>query len=278
VVGSLLLLAAVPLAGQDEAPELGWSVSAELSLVAASGNAEARTLGFKGALERTWDRSCLVFEAGALEARATTRLRTALLLPGGTVRLLEEDETRTTAEAYSLRGRYDRRLEGGWGWFGGAGWERNELAGLADRYSGVGGLSRTWFDCEREKLRTSAGLTYTREDLVVEDTDRADSFLGLRLSWDYLRALTATTVFTSLLALDENLDDTSDLRIDTTQAVAVTMSERLALKVSLQLLYDAEPAFAAVPILDAGAPSGDALLVELDELDSLLTVALVVGF
>jgi len=55
----------------------------------------------------------------------------------------------------------------------------------------------------------------------------------------------------------------------------VAISERLALKVSLQLLYDNQPAVEAVPIEPA---LEDVVLVELEELDSTLKVALVVHF
>src|SRR5690606_22147251 len=101
---------------------------------------------------------------------------------------------------------------------------------------------------------------------------------GIRLGWDYLNTLTPTTSLSSLLALDENLEETGDLRVDTTNAISVAISDRLALKVALQLLYDAEPAFAAVPVLLDGVPTGEVARVELDELDSVTTVALVLEF
>jgi hypothetical protein len=71
---------------------------------------------------------------------------------------------------------------------------------------------------------------------------------------------------------------TDDLRLDTTNALAVATTDRLALKVSLQLLFDNEPAFAAVPIAGAAPPAPTTLLVELEDLDSILTAALVVSF
>ena len=57
------------------------------------------------------------------------------------------------------------------------------------------------------------------------------------------------------------------------------LSSRLALKVSLQLLYDGRPSLIDLAVVDpAGAPTGDAVRVELDELDSVLNVSLVVNF
>jgi hypothetical protein len=53
----------------------------------------------------------------------------------------------------------------------------------------------------------------------------------------------------------------------------------LALKVSAQLKLDAEPALLEVPREDpAGVPAGDVVLVELEELDTVLSAALVVSF
>jgi hypothetical protein len=113
LLSALCARCALPLSAQDP-PRLGWSGSADLSLVATAGNAEAFTLGFKGALRSVQTSYRLGFEAGALDAEATTTLRTALLLPDGTVALIEEEETRETAEAYYLRGRYDRVIADGW--------------------------------------------------------------------------------------------------------------------------------------------------------------------
>jgi hypothetical protein len=271
---------ALPVAAQEApaAPPPGWSGQAELSLVAVSGNAEAQTLGFKGMLKDQLDGAALVFEAGALDAESTTTRRSAERLADGSVVLREESETERTAEAYFARGRYERQLAGGWGWLAGAGWERNELAGIANRYIGLGGVSRLWFESATAHLRTDAGATWTQEDPVADAPGGDDAFVGLRFSWDYLRQLTPTTTFTSLLALLPNLEESDDLRLDTTQALAVSINAHLALRASWQLLWDGQPAFVAVPVLAAGAPTGEVAFAELDELDSLLTAALVVTF
>src|SRR5690606_19681561 len=239
---------------------------------------EAQTLGFKGRLEDQFDGAALVFEAGALDAESTTTRRSAERLADGSIVLREESETEQTAEAYFARGRYERELGGGWGWLAGAGWERNEQAGIANRFTGIGGVSKLWFEGPTAHLRTDAGLTWTQEDPVADAPGGDDSFIGLRLSWDYLRQLTPTTTFTSLLALLPNLEESDDLRVDTTQALAVSINAHLALRASWQLLWDGQPAFVAVPVLAAGAPTGEVAFAELDELDSLLTAALVVTF
>ncbi len=114
---------------------------------------------------------------------------------------------------------------------------------------------------------------------MVEAPGGSDTFLGIRLSWDFFKKLTATTSYTNVFIVDENLDDTSDLRADLDQSLAVAISPRLALKVSLRLLYDNQPSLEALPLfLPDGSPSGESVLVELDELDAIFTSALVINF
>ena len=95
------------------------------------------------------------------------------------------------------------------------------------------------------------------------------------------RKLGATTTYGNDLVVDENLDDTSDLRANLVNSVAVSMSRRLALKVSLQALYDHRPAFKEIPLLDAPPPGGvtiGTVLDRLDTLDTIVTASLVVDF
>lgn len=274
----LLLATAGSAAAQDAAEEkkLGWAGSAELALVNASGNSEASTFSLRGDLTRTWADSLLKFEAGALRAEQTTVERRAVVGPLGEVTVFEVEDTETSAENYLLRGQYDRNITERFFAFGGAGWERNEPTGIEDRYYVVAGVGNVWADTEAYENRTGYGLAYNREE---ETSGNEEDFLSLRLTWNFLRKLTATTTFTNDLIADENLDETSDYRLENLSSLAVAMSERLALKVSLQLVYDNEPAFVAVPIeFLNGDPTGESVPVQLEELDTILSAALVVSF
>lgn len=55
-----------------------------------------------------------------------------------------------------------------------------------------------------------------------------------------------------MLIADENLDNTGDFRTDLINAVGVSMTSQLALKVSWQLLYDRQPSLVALPLLRRG--------------------------
>lgn len=275
---ALITLAVSPAQAQDaEEKKLGWFDTAELSFVATDGNAEASTFGFKNMLRRVWENATFTLDASALRAESTTITRRAVGTSADDFRVQEITNTELTAESYSLRSRYARNFSKRLFWYGSAGWSRNELAGIANRYTAGSGIGHIFADIDSYRFKLDYGLTYTSEEEV--DTSGTEEFLGAQLSVDYFRQITPTTAYTHTLVIDENLDDTDDLRADMINALAVSISERLALKLSLQLLYDHQPARQAVPlVLPDGTDSGETVLVELDELDSILTAALVVNF
>ena len=71
-----------------------------------------------------------------------------------------------------------------------------------------------------------------------------------------------------------NVNEFDDFRADMINWVSVAMSKRLALKVSLQTLYDNEPALVRIP-LNAGATTVE---IPVEDLDNILTASLVVNF
>lgn len=261
-----------------EEPALGWSDKAELSYVQTSGNSEASTLGLKNELKRTWAEALFTLRAGAVRAEATTFFRTAVGTPDSFI-FVEDKESELTAESYLLAGRYDHKITERFFWYGGAGWDRNRFAGVQNRYVAEGGVGNIWVDTDTVKFKTSYALTYTDQEDVVEVPGSDGSFVGLRLSWDYLHQFGASTTYTNVLVVDDSLEETSDWRADMTNSVAVAMSKRLALKASLQWLYDNQPSFVGVGLLDGlGVPTGSTVLVELDELDTVFTTSLVINF
>lgn len=280
------LLGAAVLAAPASTQEtrLGWADTAELTFVATDGNAEAQTLGFRNRLTHTAPRARFSLEAAGLRAETTTTTFRA----EGTApdfRIVEDRQAEVTSESYLLRGRYEYDFTERWYGFGGAGWERNQFAGFDNRYSVVAGGGRTWFATDETKLRTDLGATYTREESTLRirrgtrEVRLVDESLGARFSLDFLRRLTPSTTYTNVTYLDQNLDDTDDLRADMTQALAVSINETLALKVSLQLLYDNQPGLIGIVVPgEPGSGGSGRIVIERDELDSVLSVALVVNF
>lgn len=259
-----------PARAQDDR-ELGWTDKAELTLVFTGGNASQSTFGLKNALDYVWPDAAFRFAAGGIRTEATTFARTAT----GTADDFTVTETSTstvTAESYFARGRYERNVSAQMFLYGGSGWERNTFAGVQNRYSFVGGVGRTFAERERFKLRADVGLTYTMQDDVVPGP--RDSFAGARLTYDLFRGLTASTDFGSTLILDENLETTEDLRADFTNWISVAIADGLALKTSLQVLFDNEPALTEIPL----GTTGTTVLTPLDEVDTVFTLAVVLTF
>ena len=258
-----------------EEPRLGWGDQAELSYVLTAGNSESTTLGFKNELRYTWANALFTLKAAAIRAESTTFFRTAVGTPESFV-LDEREESALTAEAYLLSARYDRKVSDFLFWYGGAGWDRNRFSGIENRIVVEGGLGNIWIDRDDLKFKTTYALTYTDQEDVVEVPDQDGSFAGVRVGWDYLNKFGANTVYQNVLTVDDNLEETSDWRADMLNSLTVSMSQRLALKAGLRWLYDAQPAFTAVPLQDGlGVPTGEVALVELEELDTIFTTSLV---
>lgn len=258
--------------------QLGHADKAELSFVSVDGNAKSSSFSLRNTYTYTWQQAVFKLEAGALRAETSSFNRQGRLRPDGTIEVVDNETSELTAENYFLRGRYDVNLNPNFYYFVGAGWEKNEFAGIANRYGAVGGLGRIWSASDTFKFKTDLGLTYTSEEAVtVADKNE---FLGLRAGYDLTRVLTKTTTWTSVLLLDGNFDDTSDYRADWSNGLAVAMTERLQLKATLQLLYDHQPGFVLVPVVagPAGLSFPPTVLAQLDELDSIFSVALVVNF
>ena len=275
LAGALSVAAATlsaPAAAQDE-KELGWFNKAELTFVTTGGNSSQSTFGLKSNLDRIWDNAALRFQFGGIRTESTLRTRTAT----GTSDSFSVNETSVSdvsAENYFARGRYERNVSEAMFLYGGAGWDRNTFAGIENRYGFVAGVGRSFAETENLKFRTDVGVTYTIQDDVVEDPSRNDSFAGLRAGYGLFKKLSATTDFTSDLIVDENLDDTDDLRADFTNSIAVAMSSSLALKASLQLLYDKQPALQEIPL----GTGGTTVFTPLGSTDRAFTLAVVLTF
>jgi putative salt-induced outer membrane protein YdiY len=249
----------------------GWSDVAEVTFVLTAGNASSSTFGLKNTAERMWEKSSFKLSFGAVRTESGITTRIASGTPENFT-VSESTDSEVTAENYFVKSRLDRSLTEAAFIFGGADWDRNTFAGIQNRYGLVSGAGKAWFEEETRRLKTDLGLTYTIQEDVVEDPDGDDSFLGLRGSYDYFRSLTENTDLTSVLVVDQNLEATEDLRADWTNSLAVAMSERLALKTSLQLLYDKDPALTAVPLGDTE------VLTPLGKVDTVFTVAIVANF
>ncbi|MDT8437262.1 MAG: DUF481 domain-containing protein [Gemmatimonadota bacterium] len=286
LAAALLLVAAAgsPAVAQDggKKPRRGFFDTADLSVVLTSGNATATTFGLKNLAEYVWPRSTLKLDFGGVRTDSReSDDRRAIGTSTNDFQVLEP-ETEKTAESYFVKTRFDHRLDSEWFAFVQGSWDRNTFAGFDAKWQGV--LGAGWIPVETDDftLKLDIAATMTREEPV---DDPGQDFAGLRVSWTLERALTDVADLSSELVADENISDTEDFRIDWTNAVEVSLSEKVALKTSYRSLWRNQPLFETLPLFTAdGVPvTGDAgsqLRVprELDSLDSVFTTALVVRF
>lgn len=252
-----------------------WTNATEVSFVSTGGNASSSTLGMKATLGGTGGVHTLTLAAGGVRGSTDFVTRTATGSPGSFT-VIEDRESELTAENYFFRGRYERDLGAAYG-FSGAGWDRNTFAGVQNRYAFVAGLGRTWVEGESGTFKTDLGATYTIQKDVDPAPGADDAFGGIRLSVEAARPLSETADFASTLIVDENLEQTDDFRTDWTNSLSVSVSESLALKTSLQLLYDRLPSLLSVPLVDgSGDPTGTNVLSPGDSVDSVFTFTLVI--
>jgi putative salt-induced outer membrane protein len=290
----IVLFALLPAAAaaQDKPAEekkLGWKDTAELGYVVTSGNSDSSTLGLKNTLVYDWAEARFETKLGAVRVESATAATFGV--PDGTDFKLGENDRELTAESYFLNGRYDRKITDKFFWFTGAGWDRNTFAGVQNRYTAFGGVGNIWFDTDTVKWRTDYAATFTKEEDVIEPEDFDDTFFGVRLSSTFLYKWSESGSYGNDTIVDENLDDTDDLRVNMTNWVAVNMTTHLALKVSLQWMYDHQPAQLAVDAFsddpeDGGVPvdvngdgiTPDQVAVDADTLDTIFTTALVIKY
>jgi putative salt-induced outer membrane protein YdiY len=275
-VAALAALAlSLPETLEAQATAWTWENATELSFVSTGGNASSSTLGLKAALTGSGAPNGLKLELGGVRAESERTIRTAT----GDQTTFTNNETTVselTAESYFSRARYDRALGAGF-LFTGGGWERNTFAGVQNRFSLVGGFGRTWVDGESGRFKTDLGGTYTVQKDVEPVPGADDAFGGLRVTLEATRQVSPSAELASTLIADENLEERGDFRADWVNSLAVSISEGLALKTAVQILYDSEPAFIRVPLVDGtGTPTGLNVRTRGNKVDSVLTLALVI--
>ena len=255
----LAAAAAVPaLAADEAAAPKAWSNETELNLVYTEGNSNTRSLGFKHTLVRRFTGAR--FQA-KLEALRTETSDDWLLQvdpgytwepgetpPADATSTLVKPPAEPDAENYFVEGRYDHEIRKSLQWHGGASWDRNEDAGILDRYIAFGGVGNVWRDRPELRLQTSYGLSWTDRREETPDPEKDRRFFGARGSLQYRQKFGENTTFDDDTVFNVSLADTNDWSAEMTNSLSVSMTRRLSLRVSLRLLYNAEPALEDVDV------------------------------
>lgn len=276
-----LFLVSPPAWAQDEETPKKWSEEAELSWVQTSGNSQTSTIGLKSKTKRAWERALFTVSLGALKAETTVTNVYGIGLPDPVV--IEEEFTEATAENYYLDARYERKITDKFYWYVGAGWLRNEFAGIKNRTQVQGGVGNIWFDGDKLKFKSDYALTYTDQENVVEIPDVDNAFAGLKLTTDLSVKLGKNASYDNDFVFDYDLENSDNWYGNMINSLTVSISKSLALKASLQWIYFNDPAYEMINVWDAdpGIP-GSAIIGEvpyqLESLDSIFTTSLVVTF
>jgi hypothetical protein len=239
-------------------PKRRWTNSTEFSLVYTQGNSDVQTLGLKNTFEYKSDRGKSRFKVDGL--RSDTADDPFLLVesgiqfePGTLPTNFATSEVRPATEPdvarFFAEGRYDGTLKDRVTWNAGASWETNDDAGILSRTIVFGGLGTDWVDRDDRKFRTTYGLSFTDRVEDIFDPEKEEKFTGVRLTSDFMDKWGATTQYDCDFTVNVSVADYSDYNIDLTQGLSVNMSNHLALKASLQLLYAGEPALEEVDVI-----------------------------
>jgi hypothetical protein len=262
LAAALAMLGAVDGLGaaeeDEEEKKRAWSNSTDLSVVVTDGNSETETVGFKNTLRRTGERSRFRLKLDAVKSDTAddrfTVLEPGLVwfpgepVPEGETTVIEPG-LEPDVERYFAEGRYDQDITKRLRWHAGGSWDRNEDAGILNRYIAFGGLGHVWRGEEDFHLSTTYGLSYTDREEDEPDPEKDDQFFGLRLSWDYLNKLGKVAVYENDFTANMSQKDTSDYSLNMVNSVGVNLSDHLAMKVSLQWLYENEPALEDVDVV-----------------------------
>ncbi len=161
----------------------------------------------------------------------------------------------------------------------GAGWDRDSNAGIENRTVVYAGVDNPWRDDDHLRFKTDYTITYTRRIDEIEDPERDANLSEVRLSWEYMHQFVENTRFDSDFIFFVYGSDASDNRFNTINAVATNVTSVLALRFSLQLLYQNSPTLEEIDLFDLDPSNGGiqigSAVVPRKKLDTVVKFSLV---
>ena len=283
---ALLLMLLVPFvsrAQDEEETELGWFNATDLSLVITEGNSSTESFGLKNKFRYLWTKARYTFTIDAVRSNTANDPIAVVNDDSDTGYDVVEFEKTLDVERYYVENRYDRSISERFFWHVGLTWDRNNDAGILSRWIGFAGVGNTWWDREDLRFITSYGLSYTNREEVNETPGKDETFPGFRFNWEYRNQWGKITTFENDWTFNTNFSNSTDWNSDMTTAIVVAMNSRLALRVSLQWLYNNLPAMHDIDLF-IRTPDGD--LIGLPEtvsepkekLDTTFRTSLVIKF
>ncbi|MCL4819328.1 MAG: DUF481 domain-containing protein [Vicinamibacteria bacterium] len=284
-------------AQENKAP--GWYAKVVGNFAMTNGNSEASTLGFSADVTRAFLRSDVNLVAGALRQSNTKFTFGATgTSAAGPFTIRQDETTEVSSEAYfvRLKGRYrfTERLAGVLG----GDYERDVPAGIDSRTIGVAGVDYLFAERDNLKFSVGAGVTVTSETQVVPEgqganvalAGPAESGLGARFGWKLEYGFgnkddggKPGSRFLSDLVVDQDLENTDDLRVNAVHAIEVAINRTFGLRVGMTLKYDNDPPVLALkpvnPTTGQAVNMGTSPLptIALEKTDMIFTAGLTVN-
>jgi uncharacterized protein DUF481 len=262
----------------------GWYSTTDLMFAMATGNSQTFNLGVNLNVTRQWLRTD--WKTTATFQRTDVNEPTRRAFGPASDPTFETGPSVTKSEKLFFNTVVNRRITERVLWNAGGSLERDIFAGLRLRSLGQLGVGYLWLKPDNSnKFQLGVAATYTSQDEVVDDPETENQFFGVRFSADDETRFGERQqhVFTSTLIVDENLQQTDDLRFNWSNSLAVGINNRFALKVGLQFAYDNLPQLVEFDLFLRG-PGG--ALIETgqqvpgrgEKLDTTASVSLVINF
>jgi len=255
---------------------LPWKKTIELSYVVTGGNTISSSFSLGNTLILTPnEKDTYSVKTNFLRAHSTSITKKAVGTPDNFI--VEEEKTRRlTAENYLISGQYDHKVTGRLVTNAAFVWDRNKFSGVEGRALWTAGAGLNLANNERQKINTSAGVSFTIRKYTGQDLN---SFLGFRYAFIWDQKLFDNAFFGTSFIFDDNLAHPSDWRYDWTNNLTAPLSKSLALKTSLKITRTHRPPDLKVPLLNYDyTDSGLYVAIPREKVDTFFNTTIVLSF
>lgn len=253
----------------DEEIKRNWTNTAELSTVQTDGNSESSSLGFANNYVFKKNKNTFTWDVFAIRVETTTTSISATGSQDDPI-FVENKSSTVASENFRNALKFERDFAKKTAFFVGTSWEQDEPKGIADRIDGVVGVSNKWKKTDRVVFATHFGLGFTQEDLVATGSD---DFIMAEIGYD-LRLNFKNGHYKQKLNGDLNESEKDDWRVRLENGLVFNLTNHLAFKTSVHFEYNNEPNFIKIDLGDTGSQVN----YQLDELDTQMTLSLVLNF
>lgn len=289
---ALSLVALVPLAAAAEdpaAPAVQWKAQAKAGLVSTGGNAQTTTLTAGATASRSDPSNKLLVEGVVAYGQSGVLVVRGDANGNG----LTDDaeiarETRTTANAWTVRARYDRFFLGRHGVFVGGSIGADVPAGKDVIGSGQAGWAAKLLRTASTELVAELGYDFSYEDYAAPAVNPNEIHSARGFVGETVKLNEAVGLVASIEAL-ANLNDEKapnartpgakvepfdDLRVNGRVALTAALRKNVSLSVGFALRWDRNPA--PLPPISGAPPLAPGLFAK--ETDTVTDAALIVTF